>query len=206
MGRVGQAFAMSARRPRALRAVPAPAGSPYPKCSLVLRGLARVVDIAVAVALYRLGGAAGAVLALLYLSLADGLFLGQSLGKRSFGIRAVYLPSRSPVRYRDSVLRNAPLTLIVLLGMMPSPLGGAAFIAGVVVVGGIEAQRALRDPEGFRLGDLWAQTQVIDAKVLAGAQGEIPPAPLVRAPGRLLSAARSGPSRRARRSPWCESP
>ena len=40
-------------------------------------------------------------------------------------------------------------------------------VAGPVPIGSIEALQCLRDPEGIRLGDTWAQTQVIDGKVQA---------------------------------------
>ena len=140
--------------------------SPYPKASLLLRAGARAVDIAIAWALYVSTGPAGIVIALLYLLLADGMLQGQSPGKKIFGVKVVYLPTRAPARHRDSVLRNAPFGLVIILSMMPE-LGLKAFLAGAVVIGGIEAVRCLRDPDGVRLGDRWAQTQVVDGKVSA---------------------------------------
>jgi len=77
---------------------------------------------------------------------------------------------RTDARFRDSTLRNAPLALIVLLRMMPEPLGLRAGLGGLVVIAGIEAWKAIRDPLGRRLGDVWAQTQVVDAKVVSGSQ------------------------------------
>lgn len=144
-------------------------GSPYPKASLFLRTGARAVDLAIAWALWVATGPSGLLAALLYLLFADGMLTGQSLGKKVFGVKVVYLPTRGPARHRDSVLRNAPLGLVLVLAMMPE-LGIKAFIAGVLVIGGIEVSRCLRDPLGLRLGDLWAQTQVIDGKVVAGQQ------------------------------------
>jgi len=143
--------------------------SPYPKASSWLRLGARAVDAAVALGMYRLGGPAGGVLAILFLCVADAMFQGQSPGKRIFGVKAMHVPTRSAVRNRDSVLRNAPFALVVLLGMMPPPLGQGAFLAGVFVIGGAEALRVVRDPLGLRFGDAWAQTQVVDGKVVAGA-------------------------------------
>jgi hypothetical protein len=103
----------------------------------------------------------------------------------------VYVPSRSPARYRDSVLRNAPFGLIVLLGMMPEGLGRVAFFAGAAVIGGIEAWKVYRHPLGVRLGDVWAETQVVDGKVVTGAL-----APGVdqeaRASGRVMYTRRDG--------------
>lgn len=154
------------RRPR-LRLVRPAEGSPFPKASLLLRGLARVIDLGVAYGLYRVTGPAGVVIALLYLLFADGMLQGQSVGKRIAGVKVIHLPSRAPARYRESVLRNAPFGLVVLLGMMPD-LGPAAFLAGALGIGGVEAWKVLKEPLGIRLGDAWADTQVIDGKVVAG--------------------------------------
>lgn len=172
-------------------------GSPYPKCSLVLRAMARLSDIALALALWKAAGGAGMVVALLYLLLADGLLQGQSPGKRVFGIRVVYLPMRAPGRYRESMLRNAPFGLCVLLGMLPQHLGLVAFVGGVAVIGGIEAWKVLRDPLGLRLGDAWASTQVTDGKVVAGAAELSEPPSIARAPSQL---------RVSRRGSRCASP
>jgi uncharacterized RDD family membrane protein YckC len=150
-----------------LRLVGDDEGSPYPKASLLLRAGARFIDLLIAYALYRSTGPAGIVIALLYLLFADGMLQGQSLGKKLFGVKVVYLPTRQGARHRDSVLRNAPLGLVIILAMMPD-LGAKAFIAGALVIGGIEAFKCWKDPLGLRLGDLWANTQVTDGKVVAG--------------------------------------
>lgn len=179
-------------------------GSPYPKCSLLFRGMARLADVAIALGLFRLGGPAGTLMALLFLLLADGMLQGQSPGKRIFGIKVVHLPTRSSARYRESVLRNAPFGLVVLLGMMPYPLGVGAFIAGAVVIGGIEGWKVLRDPLGLRLGDAWASTQVTDGKVVAGSAAIAQPSDPLREPGRLRS--RSDDQRALRGRTRCASP
>ena len=151
---------------KVLRVVREEEASPYPKASLFLRGCARVIDVAIAWVLYVGTGPAGVVVALLYLLFADGMLQGQSLGKKLFGVKVVYLPTRQGARHRDSVLRNAPFGLVIILSMMPD-LGLRAFIAGCVVVGAIEIVKVLRDPLGLRLGDLWANTQVVDGKVVS---------------------------------------
>lgn len=148
-----------------------PSPDEYPKASLFLRGGARLVDCAIAWLLYVATGPAGIVMALIYVLFADAMINGQSPGKKLFGVKAIFLPARAGVRHRDSVLRNGPFGLVIILAMMPD-LGFKAFIGGIVVIGGIEAVRAWRDPQGQRLGDLWAQTQVIDGKDTA-AQGEL---------------------------------
>ncbi len=135
-----------------------------PKASLFLRGGARLVDVAIAFALYRSTGPAGIVAAMLYLLFADGMLQGQSLGKKLFGVKVLHLPTAQGARHRDSVLRNAPFAFVVILRMMPE-LGPKAFLAGGAIALGIEAFRVLSDPNGIRLGDVWAQTQVVDGRV-----------------------------------------
>lgn len=144
--------------------------SPYPRCSFLLRGMARLADVGIAYALALAAGRAGLVVALLYLLLADGVFRGQSVGKRIFGVKAVFLPMRTDARFRDSTLRNAPMALVVLLRMMPEPLGLRAGLAGLLVISAVEAWKAIRNPLGRRFGDVWAQTQVVDGKVVSGSQ------------------------------------
>ena len=185
-------------------------GSPYPRCSLWLRVGARLADLGTSYAIFLLGGRAGAVLAILYILLADGIFEGQSIGKKIFGIRVVHLPTRSPGRKRDSTLRNAPLALPLLLWMMPEGLGMVAFLAGAIVIGVVEAWRVVRDPLGWRFGDIWAQTQVVDGKVVAGAASGLVArgraAVTERAAGRVALAARVRPGlQRSRRRPRCGS-
>jgi hypothetical protein len=142
----------------------------YPSASLLLRAGARLTDCVIAWTLFQTTGPAGIVIALLYILFADGMLGGQSVGKKLFGVKAVFLPTRSGARHRDSVLRNSPFGLIIILGMMPD-LGFKAFVLGGSVIFIIEGVRAIRDEHGLRLGDLWAQTQVIDGKVpLAPAQ------------------------------------
>lgn len=168
-----------------LRVVGEEEGSPYPKASLLLRGCARAVDGLIAWTLYQSTGPAGIVVALLYLLFADGMIQGQSPGKKLFGVKVIYLPNRQGARHRDSVLRNAPFGLIIILSMMPE-LGAKAFIAGLAVIGTIEAVKVIRDRDGLRLGDLWAQTQVVDGKIVVGQPQSTPlSAEPARAPARL---------------------
>lgn len=170
---------------KSLRVVGAEEPSPYPKASLFLRGLARALDIAIAWVLYVSTGPAGVVVALLYVLFADGMLQGQSLGKKACGVKVIYLPTRQGARHRDSVLRNSPFGLIIILSMMPD-LGLRAFVAGCVVLGGLEALKVLRDPFGLRLGDLWASTQVTDGKVVSGEALLATPQREARATGRAM--------------------
>ena len=67
--------------------------SGYPKASMLLRAGARIVDVAIAWALYWSTGPAGVVMALLYTLFADGMLQGQSPGKKIFGVKVVFVPT-----------------------------------------------------------------------------------------------------------------
>lgn len=141
-----------------------PEGSPYPKADLWLRGLARGVDFLLAFGLAWLGHELGAILAVVYLLVADGLLLGQSPGKRLFGVRAMQIPDRRPAAYKESVLRNAIFALTALFYVVP--LGWVLFILVGIPIIAFEGWMVWSDRLGIRIGDIFADTQVVDAKVV----------------------------------------
>jgi uncharacterized RDD family membrane protein YckC len=146
-----------------------PEGSPYPKADLTLRGLARLLDLALALAVVKLAEPAGPFFAFLYLLAADGLMHGQSLGKRLFGVRTMVVPRGAtrgrPAGYRDSVLRNFPFALLPLFYGIT--LGWVMlFVVGLPVLA-FESWMVWSDRLGIRIGDIFADTQVVDGKVIA---------------------------------------
>ena len=146
-------------------------GSPYPKADLTLRGLARLLDLTLAFAVANVAREAGPPLAALYLLFADGLMQGQSIGKRILGVRAVVLPPKGlgrarPASYRESVLRNAPFALVGLFYGLTLVGWLLFFVVGLPIVA-FEAYMVWSDRLGIRIGDIFADTQVVDAKVLS---------------------------------------
>jgi uncharacterized RDD family membrane protein YckC len=123
--------------------------SPYPKADVVKRVYAGTVDallIATSGVLYWnskfiLWLVAGAA----YLLLRDAM-QGQSIGKWCFGLVVISLETGRPSTLMASVRRN-------LLLLLPG--------ANVVAVF-LEAMTVVRDPQGQRLGDRLAQTQVVE--------------------------------------------
>jgi uncharacterized RDD family membrane protein YckC len=140
-------------------------GSPYPKADLSLRALARLADFTLAFMLAQTSPQAGPLLAALYLLVADGLITGQSIGKKIFGIRAVVVPRRAPAGYQESMLRNAPFALVAIFYAVPF-LWPVLLVAGIPIVA-FEAYMIYTDRLGVRIGDIFADTQVVDAKVLS---------------------------------------
>lgn len=149
---------------------PRPEDSPYPKADNTLRALARLCDAGLAIGVANAAPSLGPILAAVYLLAADGLIHGQSIGKRIFGIRVMVRPSTPtgrgrPAGYRESFLRNAPLALVMLFSGI-AHFWLVVFLAGVPIIA-YEAWRVYRDPLGLRMGDLFADTQVVDGKIVS---------------------------------------
>ena len=147
-----------------------PEGSPYPKADLTLRGLARAADFTLAWVIAQSAPQIGPLLAAFYILIADGLMSGQSVGKKIFGVRTVVVPRRAPAGWHESMLRNAPFALVAVFYAVPI-LWPVLFVLGIPMLA-FEAYMIFTDRLGIRIGDIFADTQVVDAKVLSKA-GEI---------------------------------
>jgi uncharacterized RDD family membrane protein YckC len=170
-----------------------PEGSPYPKADLTLRGLARAADFTLAWIVAQSAPQVGPLLAAFYLLIADGLMRGQSVGKKIFGVRTVTIPRRAPAGWHESLLRNAPFALVAVFYAVPL-LWPVLFVVGVPIIA-FETYMIFTDRLGIRIGDIFADTQVVDAKVLSKA-GEIVHGirPIATPPPTTPSATRGSPS------------
>ncbi len=144
-------------------------GSPYPKAEVLPRLLAKLTDFILASFLPAAAGLPGHILAVLYLLFADGILHGQSPGKKLMGIKVVELPTGRDIDYRESALRNFPLALALLLLLVPR-FGDLLFLTVGASLVAFEAWQVATDKLGLRLGDLLAQTQVIDTKITTAVQ------------------------------------
>jgi uncharacterized RDD family membrane protein YckC len=142
--------------------------------------LARLADFTLAFVVGLAAPQVGPLLAAFYLLVADGLLHGQSIGKRIFGIRTVVVPRGDPAGYQESMLRNAPFALVAIFYAVPI-LWPVFFVAGVPIVG-FEAWMIWTDRHGVRIGDIFADTQVVDGKVTSGAAEVSGLAPIAPAP------------------------
>jgi uncharacterized RDD family membrane protein YckC len=123
--------------------------SPYPKASLGRRFVAAAIDgLLVAswwVAPWNAGSVALAVAGALYLLLRDA-FGGQSIGKLFVGLIVVHVDTGQRCGLAGSIKRNVVLVL-----------PGANLVAAL-----LEARTLVYDPQGQRLGDRLAHTQVVE--------------------------------------------
>jgi uncharacterized RDD family membrane protein YckC len=123
--------------------------SPYAKVDVRKRLLAAFIDGMPAIAAWFLYRNTGNVVALVgaavYLLLRDGIG-GQSLGKLVVGLVVVNIRTGRFCSWKDSALRN-------VFVVIPGANVAAVFLEFITI---------LRDPQGQRLGDRLAQTQVIE--------------------------------------------
>jgi len=124
--------------------------SSYAKVDLQRRFFAAAVDVSLVltgVALYTASGAVPFLVgAAIYVLMRDAL-VGRSVGKFLLGIVVIHLESGRPAGAMASLRRN-------LLFFLPG--------ANLVAVG-LESLTIAQDPQGQRLGDRLAQTQVVDS-------------------------------------------
>jgi uncharacterized RDD family membrane protein YckC len=155
-------------------------GSPYPKAALLPRAIARVADTVVSLALSAIAGEVGVLAGLLYLLIADAIFNGQSIGKRIAGIKVVHVPTRSSANVVQSMIRNSPFALAFIFQAVP-PVGWFLLLVVGLPLLIFEGYMVYSDHLGIRIGDVFADTQVIDTKVFAGSPATAPltAAPLV---------------------------
>ncbi len=137
----------------------------YPKADMVHRSVARLVDvIIVLVAVALLPNTVSWIVGVAYLLLADGFLEGQSPGKRLGGVKVVNRRTRCKALYRESIIRNLPFAIVLVLVFLPV-IGWILFLVAGLFVLAFELFMAWSDRFGLRIGDVLADTQVVDASV-----------------------------------------
>jgi hypothetical protein len=136
---------------------------------------AKFIDLAVVMLLAAAYYPVGPLLGFLYSILADALpikgFSGQSIGKKLMKLRAVSLRPGASARvgkdgkpslsYRDSLFRNAPVGVATFFALIP--IWGWAILALIgfpLMI--VEIYLLVRAPRGQRLGDVMADTEVVE--------------------------------------------
>lgn len=126
---------------------------------LLPRVFAKLLDFIIIAVMAEVVPRIGFYAGLFYLLIADSLFDGRSLGKYLMGLRTVSLIEGQSCSVRESVIRNSPLGIGLLLYKIP--LIGWVFLIVIVV---FEFLILLGSQGGMRLGDEFAKTQVIEAR------------------------------------------
>ena len=133
------------------------------KADTINRTIAKIIDLLIVGALSMAGAPVGMIAGVVYIMIADGFWNGQSLGKKVIGLRVVRnapVGTNRDTSFRDSIIRNLPFGAVILLCWVPL-IGFLFMILGLAVIG-LEAYFAMADDHGIRVGDIFAQTQVIN--------------------------------------------
>jgi len=136
----------------------------FPRANLLNRFLAKFIDFLLIGTLATIVTAPiGSLAALTYSLIADGFFDGRSLGKKVIGLRVVNLRTGMPCNFKDSMLRNIPIAAVVMFALIPILGWILLFSAGIVIIL-FESYLIYSDEGGIRIGDIFADTQVIDTE------------------------------------------
>jgi len=137
------------------------------KPDLFNRYLAKFIDLLLVLALAKLDRVFGFIAPLLgmtYILISDGLSRGRSLGKKLVGLQVVIERDvLLPCNFKHSTLRNLPIGVVVLFLIIPFWGWVLFFTLGLAILG-VEAYQIYQDPSGLRLGDLIAETRVLEKK------------------------------------------
>lgn len=130
------------------------------KADLTARAVAGFIDLLLVIGMARLPDVLGFLAVIGYILVRDGLFHGQSVGKKVIGLRVALAdePGKA-ASFRESIIRNAPLAVACLLFLVPY----AGWLFGPLALG-VEALTAMGDERGMRIGDLLARTYTVRAE------------------------------------------
>jgi uncharacterized RDD family membrane protein YckC len=123
---------------------------------LIAKGIDLFIVLCFSILFYPLG----LILGIGYIAIADGLGNGQSVGKKFMGFAVKSLEDGSPCSYKQSVVRNLPFILPLILAIVPFwgwILGGILAVALI----GLELYLLYNLDSGHRLGDVMADTSVM---------------------------------------------
>lgn len=130
------------------------------KVARLSRLIAKSIDLFIVFSLSILFFPLGLILGIFYLSISDALLEGQSCGKRFMGFAVKSLEDGSPCSYKQSIIRNLPLTIPLFLCVIPFWGWLLGAIAGVSFAG-MEVYLLYNLDSGHRLGDVMADTSVM---------------------------------------------
>lgn len=141
---------------------------------MLSRLLAKFIDLFLVLVLSFAFYPIGIILSIVYLGWSDALKGGQSVGKSFIGIKVISLEDGAPCSLKQSVVRNLPLLIPLVLAIIP--LWGVILSAliGIPLIA-VELYFLFRLDSGNRMGDVLADTTVmanihdnLDSKKQAG--------------------------------------
>ncbi len=124
------------------------------------RLMAKAIDLFIVLVVSVIFYPLGVIISIGYISVADALQNGQSVGKKMIGFQVMSLEDGSPCSVKQSFVRNLPIIIPLFFAMIPfwgwffTLLLGSPFI-------GLEIYLIYKLDSGHRLGDVMADTTVM---------------------------------------------
>lgn len=126
----------------------------------ITRLLAKAVDLFLILILLMMYYPFGLLLAIFYISLADSLYGGQSVGKKLMGFSVISLEDGKPCSVKQSFIRNLPIIIPLAFAIIP-PWGFIISTLLIIPLIALEVYLLFKLDSGHRLGDVMADTTVI---------------------------------------------
>ena len=133
------------------------------KVARLSRLFAKAIDLFIALLLSIFFYPLGIILAVVYLSLSDGLQQGESVGKKLLGFKVISIVDGSTCTFKQSAIRNLPLALPLFLSIIPLWGWILTILIGLPAVG-LELYLMMRLESSHRLGDVMADTTIVNIK------------------------------------------
>lgn len=130
------------------------------KVARLARLMAKAIDLFIVIVLSFFFYPIGLVIGILYLAVSDSIQGGQSVGKKFIGFSVISLEDAMPCSLKQSVLRNLPILLPLLFGLIPFWGWIISLLIGAPLVI-LEIYLLYRLDSGHRLGDVMADTSVM---------------------------------------------
>lgn len=130
------------------------------KAARLARLIAKSIDMFIVLILSLFFYPVGLILSLIYLTIADSLQNGQSVGKRFIGFAVISLEDGKPCSMKQSFIRNLPLLVPLFFAIIPFWGWVISLIIGVPLII-LEIYLLYKLDSGHRLGDVMADTTVI---------------------------------------------
>jgi uncharacterized RDD family membrane protein YckC len=130
------------------------------KVARLSRLLAKLIDLFIVLILSFFFYPVGIILSIGYMSICDSFQKGQSVGKRFMGFQVVSLEDGGPCTFKQSAIRNLPITIPLVFAIIP--LWGwflGALVGSPLVI--LEIYLLYKLDSGHRLGDVMADTSVV---------------------------------------------
>ncbi len=124
------------------------------------RLIAKAIDLFLALLLSFFFYPIGILLACTYLILSDSLQDGQSVGKKLIGFKVISLIDGTACTVRQSMVRNLPFLIPLVLAIVPLWGWVIAILLGLPLMS-FELYLLLKLDSGHRMGDVMADTTVM---------------------------------------------